>query len=348
MAGAGIITFLHNNNFGSALQAYALQRTVRELGYDCVHLDYRPDRTEKVRNLLTSGNSPKLVLEGMRKRGVIADQSGARLKSEAIPAFYEKRMRLSEPCRNQKELRERSRGCDVLICGSDQIWNPVWMNPAYFLTFAEKGKAKIAYAASLGVSRLPKERKIRKIRRWTEDFRAISVREQEGAELLAQMTGRDADVMPDPVCLLSAEEWNGIAGASPAGEPYLLCYFIGENAKYWEQVRKFSQITGLRVLVLPVTAESYRSGYELLDGAGPEEFLAAVRDAAYFCTDSFHGLAFGTIFGTKTELIRRYREDDPESKNSRVDHFLRLTKEHGTDELRETGRAWIREAIQNS
>ena len=84
-------------------------------------------------------------------KGERAAGSGARLKSEAIPAFYEKRMRLSEPCRNRKELRERSRGCDVLICGSDQIWNPVWINPAYFLTFAEKGKAKIAYAASLAV-----------------------------------------------------------------------------------------------------------------------------------------------------------------------------------------------------
>ena len=61
MAGAGIITFLHNNNFGSTLQAYALQRTVRELGFDCVHLDYRPDRAEKIRNMLASGNNPKLI-----------------------------------------------------------------------------------------------------------------------------------------------------------------------------------------------------------------------------------------------------------------------------------------------
>ena len=78
MAGTGIITFLHNDNFGSALQAYALQRTVRELGYECIHLDYRPDRAEKIRNLLISGNNPKLILDGIRKREVKADQSGAR------------------------------------------------------------------------------------------------------------------------------------------------------------------------------------------------------------------------------------------------------------------------------
>ena len=347
MACAGIITFLHNNNFGSSLQAYALQRTVRELGYDCLHLDYQPDRKEKIRNLLTCGNNLKLVLEGMRKRGVQADQSGARVKSAAIPVFYEKHMQLSAPCRNQEELKEQSRNCDLLLCGSDQIWNPEWLNPAYFLTFAESSKPRIAYAASMGVSCLPKEAKIRKIRSWTEGFRAISVREREGADLLEKMTGRKAEVMPDPVCLLSREEWSAIAAEAPEGEPYLLCYFIGENARYWKRVQALRQETGLRVLVLPVTAESYCCGYELLDGAGPEKFLGAVSHAACFCTDSFHGLAFGKIFGIRTEVLRRYREDDPDSKNSRVDQFLRLTKEKGLAELRTMGREWLEKALKN-
>lgn len=345
---AGIITFLHNDNFGSSLQAYALQRAVRDMGYECVHLDYRPDRTEKIRNLLKSGNNPKLILEGIRKREVKADQSGARRKSEAIPAFYQRRMKLTAPCRNRKELRKASRDCDLLLCGSDQIWNPVWLNPAYFLTFADRNVPKAAYAPSLGVSRLPKAGKIRKIRRWTKDFRAISVREEEGAQLLKQMTGREVPVLPDPVCLLSVEEWNEIAGKAPEGEPYLLCYFIGSNPVYWERVLTLQKETGLRVIVLPVTAESYRSGYELLDGAGPEDFLAAVRDAACFCTDSFHGFVFGSIFGTRMEVIRRYREDDPESKNSRVDQFRRLLSEKPIDELREIGRTWLEKTIQES
>ena len=103
--------------------------------------------------------------------------------------------------------------------------------------------------------------------------------------------------------------------------------------------------TGLRVLVMPVTAESYRNGYERLDGAGPEEFLGAIQNAACFCTDSFHGLAFGTIFGVRMELMRRYSDSDPENKNSRVDHFLRLTKEKGTGELRNLGRSWLHEKL---
>ena len=345
MSRVGILTFLHNDNYGSALQAYALQRVIRELGHECAHLDYAPDRNEKIRNLLRSGNSPKLILEGLRKRSVKAEQEGARNKSAAIPALYERRMRLSRRCRNTEELRTVSREYDTLVCGSDQIWNPVWLNPAYFLTFAPEGKKKVAYAPSLGIRTLPPAGKIRKIRKWTEGFDAISVREGEGAELLKKMTGIRADIMPDPVCLLSRDEWAEIAAPAPAGEGYLLCYFIGTNSGYRERVRQISRETGLRVLEIPVTAEGYSGGFERLEGLGPEEFLGAVAGASCFCTDSFHGLVFGTLAGVRTEVFRRYREDDPESKNSRVDHFLRTIKEKGPEELRTLGRDWLKKNL---
>ena len=345
MARIGIMTFLHNDNYGSSLQAYALQRVIRTLGYDCEHIDYRPDRAEKIRNLLGSGNHPKLIIDGLRKRSVKAGQEGARKKSGAIPAFYRECMQLSPVCRNRKELAERAGRYDILLCGSDQIWNPVWLNPAYFLTFAPESMPKVAYAASLGIRTMPAAGKVRKIRNWTKGFRAVSVREQEGAELLEQMTGIRADVTPDPVCLLDRTEWEALAAPGPGGDPYILCYFIGENDEYTARVKKLQAETGLRVLDIPVNAGSYRSGRELLDGISPREFLGAVRNAEVLCTDSFHGLAFATIFGVKTELIRRYREDDPESKNSRVDHFLRLVNEKGTDRIREEGTAWLRDAL---
>ena len=341
MSRVGILTFLHNDNYGSALQAYALQRVIRELGHDCMHLDYAPDRNEKIRNLLRSGNSPKLILEGLQKRSVKAGQEGARIKSATFPDFYGRRMHLSARCRNLKELRDLCGEFDTLVCGSDQIWNPVWLNPAYFLTFAPEGKKKTAYAPSLGIKTLPAAGKIRKIRRWTEGFDAVSVREEEGAELLERMTGIRADVMPDPVCLLSREEWNEIAAPAPDTDPYLLCYFIGENADYREKTRQISRETGLRILEIPVTAEGYSDGFERLEGLGPEEFLGAVSGAACLCTDSFHGLVFGTMAGVRTEVFRRYREDDPESKNSRVDHFLRQIKEKGPEDLRKQGREWL-------
>ena len=121
----------------------------------------------------------------------------------------------------------------------------------------------------------------------------------------------------------------------------MLCYFIGTNETYREQVCRISEENGLRVLEIPVTAEGYHAGFEKLEGIGPEEFLGAILGAACFCTDSFHGLVLGTILGVRTEVLRRYREDDPDSKNSRVDNFLRLIKTNNVGELRTRGREWL-------
>lgn len=345
MSRIGIITFLHNGNYGSSLQAYALQRVVREMGHECSHIDYRPDTPEKILNMIRCGNSPRLLLEGKKKRQVQGAQAGIREKYRAIDDFYARNMKLSGPCRNRRELDAISGNYDLLLCGSDQIWNPVWMNPAYFLDFGAPEARRVAYAPSLGVSALPGRGKCRRIRRMTALFDAVSVREEEGARLLVTITGNRPPVLPDPVCLLSREEWEKAAAPAPGGRPYLLCYFIGENPSYWEKVREISGKTGLKPLVIPVTAESYGTEFDILDGAGPEQFLGAAAGAEALCTDSFHGLAFGTIFGKKVELIRRYREEDPESKNSRVDHFLRETAGKGLDAMRREGLTWLEENL---
>ena len=66
MTRIGMMTFLHNDNYGSILQAWALQRTLQDMGFDACHIDYAPSKQEKIRNLLMSGNSPRLILEGIR------------------------------------------------------------------------------------------------------------------------------------------------------------------------------------------------------------------------------------------------------------------------------------------
>ena len=352
MRDIGILTFLHNGNYGSTLQAYALQRTLREMGLDCEHIDYRPSRAEKVRNLLSSGNSPRLVLEGMRKRSVTQEQAGDREKRAAINRFYEKRMALSPVCADHAALRAMNDRYARFVCGSDQIWNPVWLNPAYFLDFAARDRTRVAYAASLGVQELPAAGKGAKIARLTEPFAAISLREEEGAALMLRMTGRTCPVMPDPVCLLSAGQW--LALAEEAEEPAelrsgsMLCYLLGSRPGYAEEVARIAKETGLSPCVIPVTAEDFRSGLPLLNGLSPEGFLRALSGAELLVTDSFHGLVMATLLKVPVRLLRRDREDDPERKNSRLDHFQRLMRTETPETLRARGRAWLEETLKKA
>lgn len=322
MKRVGIITFLHNDNYGSTLQAWALQKAVKDLGYQAEHIDYRPSRVEKLTNLLCSGNSPRLVLEGLQKRAVKAGNAGARSKSASFAPFYRQHMGLSPVCASRAALRRQARQYDLLLSGSDQIWSPVWLNPAYFLNFAGR-KPRIAYAASLGISQMPGKRKARRMAGLIHPYAAVSVREQEGADLLKGLLGHPVDVMPDPVCLQTRATWQALAEHPRQKEPYLLCYFIGDNPAYWQQVAELSQRTGLSVRVIPVTENAYRQPYSLADGLSPQAWLGWLDEAACICTDSFHGAVFASILQRPFTVLRRYRENDPESKNSRIDNLLR-------------------------
>ena len=312
------MTFLHNDNVGSALQAYALQSALKEMGYAAEDIDYRPSRSEKLRNLLRSGNSPALVIEGMRKRRV--QSFGA--TNELHERFMREHLTLSELCRDRSALQKAAEQYDLLLCGSDQVWSPVWLNPAYFLDFT--GKPRIAYAPSLGVKEMPTPKKARRMAALVKPFSAVSVREEEGAELLEKMTGSRPAVMPDPVMLRTREQWQALAKPSKQKEPCLVCYFIGDRDSYWQETKALSEQLGVPVLVVPKTEGAYRSGLPLAEDVSPDKWLGLLDGAAHIVTDSFHGAAFACVLNRPFTLLRRYREDDPENKNSRVDQLLRM------------------------
>ena len=356
----GVMTFLHNDNFGSTLQAFALQRALTELGYETEHIDYAPSRPEKLRNLLESGNSPRLVLEGLRKRAVRAGNEGARRKSAAFRSFYQDEMRLSPVCADHAALTRQSRAYDLLVCGSDQVWSPVWLNPAYFLDFAGS-KPRVAYAPSLGVEAIGSAKKARRMAALIRPFSAVSVREEEGAAVLSGLLGRTVPVMPDPVCLLPREEWQSLARRPGRKHPYLLCYFIGDDPSYWRRVEEYARKTGLRVKVIPVTENAYRQPYDLADGLSPAQWLGWLDEAAYICTDSFHGAVFAAMLQRPFSVFRRYRDDDPESKNSRIDTLMRRLSldtegedipweqvSARLDEMRRQGLDWLKAALEEA
>ena len=315
MTRIGMMTFLHNDNYGSILQAWALQRTLEDMGFDAIHIDYAPSRKEKIRNLLLSGNSPKLILEGMRKKSATGKMHGG------FDEFRKELICTTMPCRDHAALAKATEDFDVLVCGSDQIWSPVWLNPAYFLDFTDK--PKVSYAPSLGVKDMPNKGKQRKIAKLVKRFAAVSVREQEGAALIRQMIDSEPAIMPDPVMLIPKDKWQTVMDANVPQEKYILCYFIGDNPSYWETVAAIAEHEQCTVRVIPRTEGARNAGYPLEEEVPPQRWLALINGAAHVVTDSFHGATFSAILNKECTIVRRYREDDPESKNSRIDQLLR-------------------------
>lgn len=354
MARIGIMTFLHNENCGSSLQALALQQTLRGMGHEPFGLDYRPSRAEKIRNLTRSGNSPAVVLDSLRRRRGHGERN-----TDGFDAFNRERLNLSDPAHNRRELAALAQDCDLLLAGSDQVWSPEWLNASYFFDFIDT-KPRLSYACSLGVSVSPGPRKEEKLRRLCGGFRHISVREEEGRGLLAKLLpDRDIAVTPDPVFLRSKETWLDLAGR-PENAPVLAAYFIKDDPSYVDRSAALARDTGLSLKPLAVTAGMLAQPGAVPNPA-PLDWLREIAASSWVITDSFHGAAMAAILGKPLTILRRWKDEDPQSKNSRIDQLMRLlgwtqglscqpsgAVDARVAELREDGLSWLRNAIEES
>lgn len=319
----GILTWLHNNNYGTVLQAYALQYFLRDNSFDVTNIDYSPNSIQKTINLIKYRNSVLLFLEKKqaykaKKKCTAEEIASKELKFER---FLSDKFILSRKYKKPKELLECDNKYDLLICGSDQIWSPELLNPVFYLNFI-KETPKISYATSFGVSLIAKKHKEEKIKKLLENYVAISVREIEGKNILEKIGFLDVALVADPTLLIERNHWNLVAKKVECKRPYLLCYLLSDNSEYYENIQKYAKENGLLILTIPVDVASYQFGDMSLKNAGPEEWVGAIKNAEIVCTDSYHGLIFSTIFEKKCRVFKRFQDDNRKSQNSRIYYLL--------------------------
>lgn len=177
---------------------------------------------------------------------------------------------------------------DFFVVGSDQVWNPRFEFPSRFLEFAPREK-RISYAASIAVADLPDN--VREYyRRGISEMAHVSIREQEGCDLVEKITGKRPIQVLDPVFLMTAKEWRKFSRRPTwlNQDRYLLTYFFSGNPP--ASVRTLAARLNLPLINLfDMNNFNHYS-------TSPDEFLYLIDHAALICTESFHGTAFSTIF----------------------------------------------------
>lgn len=308
MKKVGIITITNSGlNCGNRLQNYALQTVLQ--GYSV--------RAETIYSSNCFGSS--LLLSRLRRLLKTLFRSSGRRR--LFGAFEKKHIVRAARVRYGTLNQHRFAGeYDAFIAGSDQVWNPTFpFNSAFeFLTFAPPEK-RYAYAASFGVSAIPPQNQ-KDYAEWLSQMREISVREEQGREIVSQLTGRSVPVHLDPTMLLPAEAYHEIEEKPPQPIPqkYLLVYFLGEITP---EYRAFTQqLAG--ELGLPVLELSELPGTPLYH-IGPQHFLHLFHHASYVCTDSFHGTIFSILFRRRFTVFYRKNNDLP--MNSRIETLLQKT-----------------------
>lgn len=312
----GLLTLdSHNYNFGGLLQGYALQHMIGTLNYTCEIIDYdnaelstfSPKRSmryltlkkcfDKLHGLCTKEETNSHIINMVTKR------------KKRFDAFRQTQMQFSRPC-TRKELSEIALQYDVIVCGSDQIWNPSFNRPSFFLDFVPDSIGKVIYAASIGRDELTGYEK-KAYEKYLKPLQWISVRESGAKALLEPITAdRSIKLVLDPTLLLEPVHWRKLAGEGRlVREKYVFCYFLGMDEEKKGAAMEFASDHGLKVISIPYLHGRYES---LDDGfseeefdIGPVEFLNLIQNADFVLTDSFHASLFSILFQKNFRVFGR-------------------------------------------
>lgn len=310
----GILTWHYYSNFGSALQAYALQKSIASLGYCVEIVNYHDPKFGII-------YSPKDTIKSWIKNIVvklpipIANNYGRY-------EFETKYLNCGRIVQNESELSLLTSDYNILVCGSDQIWAPNCYNPIYFATFANKNIRKVSYAASIGLNNIPKEL-IPIYKKNLSDFFAIGIREDEGKNLLKNCCGIESTVVLDPTLLLNSQNYACIehkVQSLQEGEKYLFVYILNKNHNYKERIIKFAEKHKLKVIGISSCSEDiywmHRTFY--FSRLGADHFIWLIHHAEAIITDSYHGTIFSLLFHKDFYTFVRFSENDPICQNSRI------------------------------
>ena len=292
----GIITFQAALNYGALLQAYSLKKFLNSCGHQAEVVNYVPPFLKHQMNPKFSFyKNPKNIIK--MNLQVLSEKKNF----GAFQTFRKNQLELSEAI-NDKELENILNKYDIVIYGSDQVWNSniTRNNLYYFGKGVKKDIKKISYAASMGnkVGNLSDE-EIKLIK----DLKAVSVREKEAENYLKSL-GIDSSCVVDPVFLNKAEFWKKeIKNVKlPIKEKYIFYYTIEHNQKLAEKAKDYPKKKGLKLVSAHGTGTKQNEYAEYLNDIGPLEFVALIKNAEAVFTNSFHATAFSSIFEKKAYI----------------------------------------------
>lgn len=213
----GIITFHAAFNYGSMLQAYALQTFLERQGHHVEIVNYRPKTQKRGYPKPISFSSLHNVKQTVQSL-LFAPTTIPTLykKWHLFDDFLNKYLHLTREYSSLAELNSANFDYDVLVTGSDQIWNTQTFDfsEAYFGTFVNAKTKKIAYAPSMGPK--PEAQDKEYVKRLLKGYSAISVREERTKDFLTDNhLFDDVSLVLDPTMLLDKSDFSGLCSKQP-------------------------------------------------------------------------------------------------------------------------------------
>jgi polysaccharide pyruvyl transferase WcaK-like protein len=289
----GILTFHHVDNYGATLQAYALFTFLKQQKYDVEIIDYRPYKAiikyflrEYIPIHYNSTDSSFSIKYKVFKNII---------RAWRIRKFLLYKVELSQrKSYFRRSLKYFYNKYDVVICGSDQIWNYESMrgfDTSYFLDFvSNETTRKISYAASFGNPNSLKEHR-NKVSTLVQDFQKVLVRDSNSQRIIKTECNKDAVKVLDPTFLV---QYSDLISSPRITDKYLLIY---NQLELNTAELNFVKLIAKKMNLITVAVGKYNKFAEnnIVD-ASPQEWISLFYHASYIVTNTYHGTLFSIIF----------------------------------------------------
>jgi len=298
----GILTYHFSDNYGALMQAYALRKWLLDRGVSANFINYHPTYVEEGGRFDRPWN-----LTLWRKNATILYMKLAKLQrrilgNNSMLAGFETFRRdylgiQGAALRSVEELRSVAAKHNILVCGSDQIWNPsihYGLDPVYFLDIpGTKAVHKIAYAPSFGRSEI-EPKYYAELNKLISGLDAVSVREASGIEILesAGIAQGLARVMPDPTILLG--HFDELIGKVSDDDGSVFAYALRTDQVIRSAAMQAAHIVGGQLYAPRNTHQRWR---DIGEGVvpGPVEWLVMLARSRLVVSNSFHGVALSVV-----------------------------------------------------
>ncbi|MBI9032077.1 polysaccharide pyruvyl transferase family protein [bacterium] len=292
----GVLTFHGAKNYGAMLQAYALSTYIsNNINSDTLVIDFRTKKGEKAYKIFRKPKGLKGFLKEINK---FKFYFNLKERQNRFDDFLKNNFILTDRYLTYSELESDHSEFDVIISGSDQVFNPHGTQyETYLLKFCKDVVRKVAYAPSFGVKQIPRT-KNEIMKSLLNKFTYLSARERKGCEIIYDLTSRKVPQVLDPVFLLSVDEYKKIEEpVKLKWSKYILCYSLVGIEKQLDIAIEVKKRLNIPIILLKDSIKMrFKRVDKIVRNAGPSEFLNLFRNADFVVTDSFHGTAFSINF----------------------------------------------------
>lgn len=317
-------------NYGTKLQAYAMQTLLEKNGDKCEIIQWHT-KDFKIFNGIV--DYYKKILKIYKLYGFKYKYWLKAYKRYTTFDKFNKKFHIHKFYGSFKDMEKSLEQYSTVFCGSDQAWLPEnVIKHCYTLEYCDDKIFKAAYAPSFGIDKIDDQYKEKYIT-FLSRINSLSVREISGQKIIKQLINKEVPVVLDPTLLVEKEIWDKLLQESKIkvpNEKYIFCYLLGQSKSHREEILKLSKSTGCKIVNLQhfyrycETDENF-ADYNLYD-VSPQDFIKLIANAEFVCTDSFHCTIFSIHYKRDFFVFQRFSNKDKQSTNTRLYSLLSQLK----------------------